>query len=171
MHNRYAQMGCSDGQMGHYDPALGAVVYDEQQGGQMGSDISDIVDNFLKQLNPALSSAAVNALRNSDQGKQLEAQTADYLQYMSKEQAAQTLAQKTAEWQAQFSSLINATQAKIQANWKTYLMYTGLAIAAVVVGYYFVLPKLRGVRMATASNPRRRRNAKRRKSSKSRRRN
>lgn len=178
MHNRYPQlgypqMGCSDGQMGYYDPQIGAVIYDEQQGGQMGSSIEDAANDFLKKLFPTLSSAAISSLRNTDEGKKLEEQTMSYMQYMTREQAAQTLAENTAYWQSRFSSLLSSTQANIQANWKKYLMYTGLAVAAVAGFYFFVMPMIRksgSAPMAVASNPRGRRRSRARRRRTSRRR-
>jgi len=171
MHTRYPQMGCSDGQMGYYDRAMGAVIYDEQQGGQMGADTGDIVNDFLKRLLPSLSSAAVASVRNSEEGKKLEETTASYLQYMSREQAAQALAENTALWQIRLSGYMRSAQASIAANWQKYLLWTGMAVAVVAVTYFFIVPQFRGSRaVRTASNPRYRRNARKARKSRARRR-
>lgn len=158
MHNSYPQMGCSDGGMGYYHAGLGTYIYDEGgQMGNLGADPLTDLTNILKQQFPGFSNQVIGQyLSSTTEGQNLVKQG----QAVGAQAAAAQLAAQDAsirqQLQAQYQSMIS----DVQSNYKKYLTYLAIALAA-GVGIWLVWPSLKKVAspaaMQTASNPRRRR--------------
>lgn len=163
MRNPIPQLGCADGQMGHFYPQLGAVVYDVPNEGQLGGPMgdTDLISSLTSTLQnslPGISNSLIGQfLQSTPQGQQL-VQTG---QQLGVQAAAAQAAQQTTALQTWYTSQLNS----LKANYATYLQYALYAALFGAVGYFIVLPMMKKARRAapaTASNPRRRRRKSRR---------
>lgn len=155
MHNYLPQLGCQNGQMGYFDKSIGAMIYQEQQEGQMGG-IDDALIKAIQQTFPQASTTLIgNLLSNTKEGQQVQQQ----FQAMGANIAAAEAAARDASFRQQLESWYAAKISDVQANYKTYLMWGGIAFAALMVGVYFVYPAFKRYinSPVAASNPRRKR--------------
>jgi hypothetical protein len=156
MHNLHPQLG-------RYSPQLGCTVYEEraQLGEALGFSLSDFtesvvdsVKNAVKQAVPGISETATNEFLKSQAGQDLLNKTQETAYTMGEQAAAAQAAQQTLAMRQQLEAYYQGVISNLRQNWKTYLIYGGIALATLVGGY--MIFKRMNVTSAARANPRRR---------------